>query len=402
MRKLLLGVGLGLLMLGGAANAGEATQKEELEALKARVKTLEAETEKKGRLFAGGDQWIDRVTLSGSLRYRYEWLDTEELSGEDLKDTNRNRIQAKINLSAVINEQVKVYLGLATGSDDPTSTNQTLQDDFTTKGMQLDIAYFVYKPAAIDGLSLLGGKMKNPFHRPGKNELIWDSDLRPEGLAAKYTTSVSDSLSIFTSGGAFWVEERDQGADSGLFGIQGGLTYKDLELFGINFKLTGGLSYFDYGNIQDETAFDAQFDNNANAGGVYLLDYDLFEAFFEVGFKAFDLPFTVLADYVNNTAAGQDDWGLLLGLKVGKCKDPGSWAFRYFYRRVEADAVVGVFTDSDFANGDANSKGHEVGFDYQVAQGWTASLTYFNNDRNMDEPDERDYQRLQLDLKFKF
>jgi len=24
----------------------------------------------------------------------------------------------------------------------------------------------------------------------------------------------------------------------------------------------------------------------------------------------------------------------------------------------------------------------------------------FNNDRNMDEPDERDYQRLQLDLKF--
>ena len=43
----------------------------------------------------------------------------------------------------------------------------------------LDMAYLKIKPEQIPGLSLSGGKFKNPFYKPGKSELIWDSDFNP-------------------------------------------------------------------------------------------------------------------------------------------------------------------------------------------------------------------------------
>ena len=50
----------------------------------------------------------------------------------------------------------------------------------------------------------------------------------------------------------------------------------------------------------------------------------------------------------------------MAGATLGKAKDKGSWQFDYNYRDLEADAVVGAFSDSDFAGGGTGAEGHKL------------------------------------------
>ena len=67
------------------------------------------------------ESWPDRIGLDGDFRYRYERIDAE---GSDTR--RRNRIRARFNVRADVTDDVEVGFGLATGGDDPVSTNQTL------------------------------------------------------------------------------------------------------------------------------------------------------------------------------------------------------------------------------------------------------------------------------------
>ena len=110
---------------------------------------------------AGGESWSDRVRLDGDFRYRYERIDAE---GSDTR--KRNRIRARVNVKADLSDDVEVGFGLATGGDDPVSTNQTLGGGGSSKGVVLNLAYANWE--ATDGLHLIFGKLKNPLYRVGR------------------------------------------------------------------------------------------------------------------------------------------------------------------------------------------------------------------------------------------
>jgi hypothetical protein len=63
-----------------------------------------------------------------------------------------------------------------------------------------------------------------------------------------------------------------------------------------------------------------------------------------------------------------------------------------------------VFTDSDFAGGGTNGRGHEVNASFQVLDPATIAATYFYNQTPLDAPEEaiRDYHQLQLDFGVRF
>lgn len=350
-------------------------------------------------------KWVENVKFNGDFRYRYEFIDEE---GSD--NRNRNRIRARIGLTARVNEDINLGFRLATsenwGDDDagdPVSTNQTLDDAFSKKSIWFDLAYFDWHPGTVKGLHIIGGKMENPFYRVGGNQLIWDSDLTPEGIAVQYTGNWTEQTSWFANAGSFYVDEVKSGADTSLWGAQGGLkhTFQDKSY------ILGGASLYCLGNIQGHEAFVtddgvSKFYGNRNTGngGVYLSDYDLTEFFGEYGFNLGPKPAALFADYVqNNVADSNQDTAWLVGGKYGKCKDPGSWELSYDYRDVEADAVVGAFSDSDFIGGGTNGKGHRLGATYQLAKNTQTALSYFLNEKGNDR---RDYDRLQFDLLFKF
>jgi hypothetical protein len=346
-------------------------------------------------------KWIENVKISGDLRYRHESIDAES-GGDWDQGHNRNRIRARIGIEARVNDETDVIFRLASGSADPVSTNQTLADSFSSKELWLDLAYFDWHPAAMGGLNVFGGKMKNPFYRAGKNQLIWDGDLNPEGLAASYVMPLGKNDNLHINGGGFWVDEDSGGVDTSLWGIQSYVKHS----FDDKNYLLGGAGYFDYGNIagrgdlKSTWSSSGSFFGNTATGGTFDSDFDLIEAFAEYGFNLGSMPVAVYGDYVHNTvAATKEDTGWLIGCKLNKAKDPGSWEAGYDYRDLEADAVLGSFSDSDFIGGGTDGKGHRFGFKYQLSKNLQAGLTYFVNERGADDDD---YRRLQTDLLFKF
>lgn len=206
------------------------------------------------------------------------------------------------------------------------------------------------------------------------------------------------------TGAGFWVDERSSGKNAAMAGAQAGVTHK---LEGAWFTLGG--SYYGYGNLEGPLYNDSFFGNAADSVGVdgsgdtiyhYGNKYQLLEAFAEFGFTAGGLPIILFADFVTNNEADTDEQGYLFGVALNKAKKPGSWALGYNYREVQAEAVLGVFTDSDFAGGGTDGKGHELSGAYQISPKSQLAVTYFMNKAGL--ADEKDFKRLQVDLKFKF
>ncbi|MBN1360880.1 MAG: putative porin [Sedimentisphaerales bacterium] len=376
----------------------ERSQKEDMEQA---LETVQAQP--KEGVIPQALEWAKNVKWSGDFRYRYEFIDKQ-----GSPERHRNRIRARLGLEAKVADEWDVAFRLASGErdlvgtddiGDPISSNQTLTKYFSSKDIWLDLAYFDYHPGRLDGLNVFGGKVKNPFLAVGKNQMIWDSDLNPEGISGQYGFSLNPSTKGQINAGGFWVNESSSGVDTGLFGVQGYLT----KTLGNPDTLVFGAGYYNYTNLQGRTdAYGILAGNTAGPGNTWASDYTLIELFAEYTTKVFDLPFSVFGDWVHNVDAITDqDTGWLVGTTINKAKDPGSWQFSYDYRDLEADAVVGAFTDSDFIGGGTGGQGHRFAFAYQVAKNVQAALTYFLDTIDRSGPD-LDYSRLQADLVLKF
>jgi hypothetical protein len=335
----------------------------------------------------------DKIKIKGDFRYRHETIDQ---NSEDTR--NRHRIRMRLGLTAIINQDINAAIQFSSGGDDPVSNNQTLGDSFSTKDTRLDLAYVVWKPKQINGLELYGGKLKNPYLSMQKSELLWDPDLNPEGIAGKFDYNL-DQFDLFINGGFFWIEERSDDDDSYLAGGQAGIQYSfpDEE----SYIIVGG-GYYDYLNTQGFTPFydEDGSGNSLDNDGNYREDYNELDFFAEAGTIIRTLPVAIFGDIVTNTAADEDNLGWLAGINLGKTKNPGSWKVRYQYKYQEKDAVIGIFTDSDFLGGGTNGRGHEINFDLVIMENTTFATTYFINQIDLDN--ETDFNRLQVDLSFKF
>jgi hypothetical protein len=298
-----------------------------------------------------------------------------------------------------VNDEWDVGLRIVSGTEDPVSSNQDLTNGFTTKDIWLDWGYLDYHPGAIKGLHVVGGKMKNPFYCVGKNQLVWDGDLSPEGVAGAYKTALGESTELFANGGGFWIrkDEGDEGGQ-GLWGAQVGLTQA---LEGV--KVTGGISYFDYGGVQGDPTLNYKGKSSGNIfeNGVYVSDFNIIELFGELGFSLMDIPMGFFGNFVCNTGAEHtsEDQGYMMGYTFNKAKDPGTWQAGYNYRRIEKDAVVGAFNDSDFIGGGTDGHGHELTFKYIVAKNVATSVGYFLNEKG---DDNNAYRRLHVAVELKF
>ncbi len=348
-------------------------------------------------------EWAARMQWAGDFRYRYEYIDDETRS----EDRHRNRIRARLGMKAKVNDEWDFSLRVASGTADPVSTNQTLGEAFSSKPLWLDRAYLGYHPEWVEGLDVVAGKISNPFYAVGDNELIWDSDLTPEGGALTYGWELSEQTGIIVNGGGFWVAEEGSDADPSLGGIQAYLRHQIDEPT----YVLAGVSFFDYGNVQGHGSFADEWDDDHNLFGntnlagdpnSFASDFDLLEVFVEFGTQIGTMPVAAWGDWVQNTVAtSSEDTGWLIGGQINKAKDPGTWAFAYDYRDLELDAVVGQFTSSDFIGGGTGGQGHRFSFTYALAKNTQATFTYYDNEYD-GRKDDADYDRLQADLKVKF
>jgi len=352
-----------------------------------------AQTEiSKSRDARSASSWSERIKWNGDFRYRYENIDVE---GRDRRE--RNRIRARAALVASLPSNTTVGLGVASGGSDPVSSNQTLGGGNDTKDLRLDLAYFTWK--ATDQISLTAGKYANPLFKPQKSALLWDGDWRPEGISSSWR---SDNL--FANFIGNWLEsDTRRNNDEFAWGIQGGTTLA----LGENVNLTASLGYYDFPTKGNEPYFDDDFFGNSAVDGVYEFNYEMVEVGADLAMNMFGMPFDLFVNYVQNQDADDYDTGYLVGAKLGKAKAKGSWQFAYQYQDLEADAVLGLLSDSDFAGGGTDGKGHRLSGAYAINKQWNVGFTWFLNnesgEKNLaDEGGAIDYDRIMLDTVFKY
>ena len=353
---------------------------------------------------ASSSSWTDRVSLGGDFRYRYERIDSE---GSDTR--RRNRIRARANIKAQLDDRTEVGFGLATGGDDPVSTNQTLGAGGSSKNIALNLAYVDWE--AVDGLHLFAGKFKSPLLRVGGQQLTWDSDWTPEGLALKYKRDwfYANALGTFLEGDSrqsdsnfSWGGQIGASAVVGDVALTGGIGYYKMPTKG---KTTTFGDPSDPGDFFGNTA--VQADGQACGATpdeicVYLYDYNLTQAF---GSAAFDLgqwPTNVFFEYIRNSEPSDYNTGFALGASIGQAKDRGEMQFTYYYANKEADAMLGLLTDSDFGGGGSDSEGHRLHFTYGMSKTWAIGAQYFINEVDVASGSKSDYDRLMIDMQWKW
>ncbi len=337
---------------------------------------------------AAQEPWTDRVKLKGDVRIRYEAIDED---GEE--ERNRMRFRSRFGLSAKVSDEVKFVLQLATGGGNPVSTDQTFDDGFSTKDIGVDLAYVDWK--INDNLNFYGGKMKNPLYKAGGVPLVWDSDLNPEGLAMKFTSG-----GFFGTAGGFSVEERSSADDSLLFVVQAGYKFD----VGENASLTAGAGYFSYSNtVGNEPFYNGRSKGNSvDINGDYIYDSKNTEIFAQFDTKVRDWPLRIYAHATQNHEVSTEDMGYALGAKLGSAKSDGQMEFSWTYQDIEADSVIGTYNDSDFGGGGTDSDGHMLKAKYAVSRKIFLGGTLFLNNVDRFQGTEHDYNRLQLDVEFKF
>lgn len=337
--------------------------------------------------------WAAKTQIKGDIRIRHEDVDADGPASSGSKDQDRQRIRARFGMYSEINPQVDSGIRVATGSSsDARSTNQSMDNYFDKKQLWLDLAYLDYHPTAIPNLHLIGGKMNQPWVSMG--DVIWDSDVNPEGFVGTYKTDLGGA-ELFGSAGYFVLKDNVDGDgvqfrhDLRLYSGQLGTRFAPTD----NLKVTLGGSIYSYDNDKDSAAL-AVNGNTTN-------EFTLYEGFGQIDLTGLAIPLSAYGQYVvNGETESNQDTAWLAGLKTKL----GDFSLDYNYRDVQRNAVVGAFTDSDFANGFTASRGHKVKVGYEIDKNFSIAAAYLMAESDASNPPKHnaDIDTFQLDLEAKF
>jgi hypothetical protein len=404
----------------GILSAGEAQQ----------IKTETSEQVKKeiaqGK-YSNLPQWVQTMKMKGDFRLRYQYDHTKQMkSNPGTTDRQRARIRLRLGIEGKVNDKVKVGVGLATGSTgDPRSTNQTLDSSFTKKAIILDYAYAQYDPYG--WLSLVGGKFKNNLWEPG--DLIWDTDITPEGLGVNFNKKLNSKTALFLNTGVFVLDEAGNGDDDDpmMYAVQPGITHQLTDTV----SLKGAFSYYNFANVKGRT-LDYNSGTNTAVGGLLLNDYAALFPALEISIKeplkavSSGLPafmnfpyFSVFGEYVANPLKEADlagstrirrdskNTGFMVGFKLGaeKVEKWADWQFRYNYAKLSKDAIPDILPDSDRYGGKTGMKAHEGMIDFGLGKNTWLGIDFYYAEQlkgNFSQKQSKPTTLVQVDWNMKF
>ncbi|HAZ09549.1 MAG: hypothetical protein A2047_01265 [Omnitrophica bacterium GWA2_41_15] len=347
--------------------------------------------------------WVRDTKLKGDFRTRYQY----DRKRNTATQNERSRIRMRFGTESEVNDQTKVYFGLASGnSSDQRSTNQTLTDSFAKKSVWIDYAYASYAPVAWAALS--AGRMKNPVWQTG--DMLFDTDINPEGAAIQLKHALGDRTNFFMNNAFFILDDsaspNGTGSDPTMFVIQPGVDIKVNDK--TNLKLAG--AYYGFNSVKNQVLDGTSGTNTLSGGGTSLLNYD-FDAWSvssELGLKepmliSKFIPYiAVFGDYIENMDPSSENTGYIAGFKFGnkKVSNWKQWQAKYTYRSIGKDAVLDIFPDSDAYGGFTDVKAHEYLLMYGLSKNVWLELDYYQSDRIKAASNKE--KLFQADMNFKF
>lgn len=430
-------------------------------------------------------EWLRRISWSGDLRLRAQgdlfagdniglpngYFDFNEINSaggfgrtdepflNTTEDRQRMRVRARLGLDTRITDSLvstlDAALRLSTGGSDPVSTNQTLGTGFSRYSVNWDQIYLRYRRGTdnpVPWLTAWGGRIPNPWL---STDLVWDSDLAFEGVAARFVYDMTAPRSnarvvrnVFLTLGAFPLEEIERSSrDKWLYGAQFGIDIGERNAS--RFRM--GAAYYVYENISgrrnalnstvnDFTApafmqkgnllFDIRNDTDTNTDFWALAaDYRLLNLTAEYDIVPRGSMHVVLtADYVKNVGYDEDkirartggavarsqgflagtdpiearDQGYLFKVAVGypDRRTRGAWQVFGGYRHLERDAVLDAYTDSDFHLGGTDNEGWFIGGEYSFRNNTWLTARWLSADSIDGAPMGVDVLQIDLNVRF--
>ncbi len=336
-------------------------------------------------LAASWPAWMENLTFYGDFRLRYEYRQFAESRGAN-DDEGRARYRLRFGLRKTWPEDgLEVGFRIASGDGGgPTSTNETMGDFFFRDEWRIDRAYVRWTPKPCPGLLVTAGKIAQPWVA---TDLVWDSDLNPEGAWVQYTAPCGEGLRPFVAMGQFFLSNNNPGDDAHLQAYSMGLDWDPCD----------GLAH---------TVAATYYNTDHYSAGLTVPDeeWDFFNLVNVFSWKAFDLPMAAYVDWVTNVGVNHNtpsdqSTGLAFGMKVGKCKKKGSWEAKYVFKYLQLEASPRAFNDSDFPDG---HKGHVWGFKYACTDSMQVGVTCFYSEPINNPDPDGDRFTLQADVAWKF
>ncbi|WP_019883048.1 MULTISPECIES: putative porin [unclassified Methylophilus] len=391
----------------------------------------------------GIPEWIDRIEWTGALRLRYQqdmFGDSNAIPGSlnnevqnmvvnnSTEDRERQRVRAFFGANIHINEWLDGGIRFTTGMlQTPVTPNQTEGFSQGKFVFGLDRAFLEAKP--YDWLTLSGGRFANPFFTGNQvfgTDLLWDPDLAFDGFVARANPAINRHWKLFSSVGAFPIEEvessnTNKAGDKWLYAAQGGIEWTASN----DSKVKLGVAYYDFKNVEGQRnpvndslqyagtvplwrqkgnhtfSINDGTTNGALCGSTNGLcglasQFQLINFTGEVDLAVFDPVHVILhGAYVQNIGFDEkeiqrrtgntykkENEGYELALMVGHpmIKKLHDWQVFGGYRRLEADAMLDGFTDSNFRLGGTDAKGFYVGAQYGVGKNAWLSSRYVSAD----------------------
>lgn len=402
------------------------------------------------KALGGSDKWLKGLKFSGDLRLRYEGLDGTSGSLAETDPRNRFRFRLRYGFEKNFGEEMKIGFALASSeqvggqSVDPTSTNISFDSLFDYKNIFIEKAYGSYLPiwakiGPIEKVEITAGKANNPFEL-GSSELIWDRDVKPEGIYEKIDLNLVNEdyldLKAYLLAGQYVLDEdaalgspnpnnAAATGDAELWALQGGVNavfYTPFLERPVDFL--SSVSYYNYDDYANNNNFiiggTSLARGNPNVGGpltqLDARDFQIIESYNEIAIYPYGFPTRFFLDVADNVGAAPigNQGGTILhsnlawsiGLRLGQLKKKGDWEARYEYRYLGANAVVGAFNDSDFGlTGGTGKKGSVVRLGYMLTNDLTlaANMSFVDN-LNAGTAGIRDefQKRFSVDLVWKF
>lgn len=411
-----------LLALSGKSFAGEVdllvdklVEKDVLTPVEAQILLDETKTNVAKEIAEGKSAtlpaWIQAMTFKGDLRLRYqsEEQDTITSSSTTTAKRERARIRFRLGSEAKVTKDWKVNFGLASGPADPRSTNQTFEDNFATKTIMLDYAYGTY--SLNNNIDILGGKMELNKTLWLVSDLLWDSDVNPEGVFVKSDFSLNSETDVFLNTGYFIIDEVSAGAEPSMFIIQPGIAWDMSEAItlktSINYYAFNSLKGSRYSNIVSGGSTNSTSTTPAS----FLYDYDSLGLSAELGINLqADAEVdelinyvSIFGDYNSNRDPSNNNIGYLAGVKFGdkKVDGPGTWEAKMLYRTLEKDAWVDFLPDSDFLGGITDVNGYEFIVNYALAKNVILGFDYYKAETDI-ATSKKKQDLFQIDVLCKF
>jgi len=336
--------------------------------------------------------WLQAMKLRGDVRLRYQFNDNHNKA----YNQHRGRYRLRFFVDAKVNEKVYMGFGFASGSSaDPRSTNQTFTDNNGKKNLYIDYVFAEYN--ASENLAFTAGRTKNPLWLT--SDMLWDTDVNLEGLSARLNYPAGYNWQLFANAGFIMLNElANDPQDPYLLFAQPGVSWRDSE--GV-YDFKAGAAVYAFNHVKHSAALahrpsagDGYQQSNTLVSSKYKYGYDAVspEAEFNanildpvgvplLGRFGYNVSYLgVFGNYIQALGHGRNNSGWLGGLKIGqrKVEDAGQWQLRWSLRRLEADAWLDNYPDSDFYGGSVNVQGQETLLTLGLLRDFALDLDYYS------------------------